>query len=77
MFYDCFTLSDVKSLENWNVSNGNNFSYMFCNCSLLSDIKSLENWKFSCIINLSCMFDGCSWLSFSDRESLKNRNLIP
>ena len=26
MFSECLSLSDIKSLENWNVSNGNNFS---------------------------------------------------
>ena len=29
MFYGCSSLSDIKGLENWNVSNGNDFSYMF------------------------------------------------
>jgi len=37
------SLSEIKGLENWNVSNGNNFSYMFYECSLLSDIKALQN----------------------------------
>ena len=47
MFYECSSLSDIKSLENWNVSNGNNFSGMFYGCSSLSDIKSLEKWNLS------------------------------
>ena len=46
MFYNCSSLSDIKSLENWNVSNGNDFSYMFIGCSFLLDIKSLKNWKY-------------------------------
>ena len=46
MFSNCSSLSDIKSLENWNVSNVNNFSHMFDSCSSLSDIKSLENWKY-------------------------------
>ena len=45
MFYHCNSLSDIKGLENWNVSNGNNFSYMFSYCQSLSDIKGLENWE--------------------------------
>ena len=40
-------LSDIKALEKWNVSNGNNFSYMFAGCSQLSDIKALEKWNVS------------------------------
>jgi len=47
MFSDCSSLSDIKSLEKWNVSNGTNFSDMFSWCTLLSDIKSLEKWNIS------------------------------
>ena len=47
MFCGCSKLSDIKGLENWNVSNGNNFSYIFYECSLLSDIKALQNWNLS------------------------------
>ena len=47
MFSWCESLSDIKPLQNWNVSNGNNFSGMFCGCSSLSDIKPLENWNIS------------------------------
>ena len=47
MFYGCSSLSDIKVLENWNVSNGNNFFGMFFGCSSLSDIKGLENWNIS------------------------------
>ena len=47
MFCDCKSLSDIKSLEKWNVSNGNDFSYMFNDCSSLSNLKSLEKWNVS------------------------------
>ena len=47
MFDRCSSLKDIKGLENWNASNGNNFSYMFHECSLLKDIKGLENWNVS------------------------------
>ena len=40
-------ISNIKVLENWNVLNGNNFSFMFYNCSSLLDIKALENWNIS------------------------------
>ena len=42
-----FIISDIKGLENWNVSNGNNFEYMFCGCSSLLDMKPLQNWNVS------------------------------
>ena len=46
MFNGCSSLNDIKSLEKWNVSNGNNFIGMFSKCPLL-DIKTLEEWKIS------------------------------
>ena len=46
MLYGCLSLSDIKPLQNWNVSNGNNFYCMFYGCSSLSDIKPLQNWKY-------------------------------
>ena len=47
MFSFCRQLSDIKGLEKWNVSNGNNFSHMFEYCPQLSDIKALEKWNVS------------------------------
>ena len=47
MFYECSSLSDIKVLEKWNVSNGNNFRYMFNGCKSLSDKKVLEKWNVS------------------------------
>ena len=73
MFSLCSSLSDIKSLENWNVSNGTNFSYMFDRCSSLSDIKSLENWNVSNGTNFAGMFNWCS--SLSDIKSLENWNV--
>ena len=49
----------IKSLEKWNVSNGNDFSGMFCRCSSLSNIKSLEKWNVSNGNDFSYMFNGC------------------
>ena len=48
MFNGCSSLSDIKSLQNWNVSNGKYFfSSMFAGFSSLIDIKPLQNWKVS------------------------------
>jgi hypothetical protein len=47
MFQGCSSLSDIKALEKWNVTNGNNFSGMFQGCSSLLDIKPLEKWNVS------------------------------
>ena len=63
MFNRCSSLSDIKGLENWNVSNGNNFVGMFSYCSSLSDIKPLKNWKVSKENDLSILFYDSSILS--------------
>ena len=73
MFYGCSSLSDIKPLQNWNVSNGNNFSHMFSGCSSLLDIKALQNWNVSNGNNFSNMFSYCS--SLSDITPLQNWNV--
>ena len=47
MFFFCLSLSNIKGLEKWNVSNGTNFNSMFSFCALKSDIKALEKWNVS------------------------------
>jgi len=47
MFCGCSSLSDLKGLQNWNVSNGSNFNGMFWGCSSLLNIKELQ--KLGCI----------------------------
>ena len=46
MFYGCKNLSNIKALENWNVSNGKNFESMFNGCNIY-DIKTLEKISFT------------------------------
>ena len=47
MFNNCSSLSNIKGLENWNVSNGNNFSDIFSGCLSLLNIKGLQNLNLS------------------------------
>ena len=47
MFSKCSLLSDIKPLENWNVSNDTDFCGMFYCCKSLLDVKSLEKWNVS------------------------------
>ena len=42
MFFGCKSLSDIKPLQNWNVSNGYNFAYMFNEWESLSDYPKKE-----------------------------------
>ena len=47
MFSGCSSLSDIKVLEEWNVSNGIYFKGMFSKCSTLLDTTLLEKWNVS------------------------------
>ena len=38
------TVTSLSGLENWNVSNGNEFNGMFKGCQKLSSIEILNNW---------------------------------
>ena len=51
-------LSNIEALEDWDVSNGKNFSNMFSK-SNLKDLKILENWNVSKGLNFSSMFEKC------------------
>ena len=55
MFYGCKSLEDIKSLENWNVSKSNNFSYMFYNCESLKDISPFIFKRYFSFILLECI----------------------
>ena len=47
MFKDCSSLSNIKPIENWDVSNGDNFEYMFSGCKDSLSTKPLKSWNFS------------------------------
>ena len=57
---DVFLFSDISALEKWNVSNGDDFSYMFNGCSSLTNGKSLYNWKINSNKKLKGMFFECN-----------------
>ena len=74
MFSGCSSLSDIKELEKWNVSNGNNFSFMLMECSSLSDLRGSDKWNVSNGNNFECMLNGCS--SLPDIKGLEKWNVI-
>lgn len=43
-FYGCKSLVNIDGLSNWNVSNGNDFQYMFDGCTSLTDTSPLVSW---------------------------------
>ena len=47
MFNGCSSLVDIKNLQNWDVSKGENFESMFCQCSKSLNIKDIKKWKIS------------------------------
>ena len=68
-----FIIKRYKSIKNWNVSNGNDFSSMFSKCSSLIDIKGLANWNVSNGKFLNYMFNECS--SLTDMNGLESWNI--
>ena len=59
----CSSLTNIKLLEKWNVSNSSKFDSMFSCCSSLSDIKPLENRNVSSATNFKDIFSCCKSLS--------------
>jgi len=47
MFGGCSSLSDIKALQNWNVSDGKNFYGIFQGCPSLLEVKILQKWNLS------------------------------
>ena len=62
MFDNCKSLRIINELQNWNVYNGTDFSFMFCNCFSLQNIKGLEKWNVSNGTDFSFMFANCELL---------------
>ena len=50
MLRECKSLSDIKPLENWNVSNGKNFENILSGCDSLLDKTPIQNWNNNMII---------------------------
>ena len=61
-------IKDLKPLEKWNVSNGENFELMFADLNLVTDAGPLKNWYFPKGRNFNSMFRGIVFL--------KNKNVI-
>ena len=76
MFNNCTNLSNLKSLEKWNVGSVKNMSSMFSNCYFehinhegdvveitgLADISALSGWNVGSVTNMFSMFSGCTRL---------------
>ena len=71
MFGKCKLLNDIASLTNWNVSKGENFSFIFSDCSKLSYISHIKKWDVSNGQNFKGMFYNCP----CSIDSLKDWNI--
>ena len=70
MFYNCRSLEDISSLNDWDTSRVTTMEYMFLGCKSLEDISSLSNWDTSQITEMGGLFDGCE--SLEDISCLSN-----
>ena len=61
-FYHCKNLTTLIDFQNLDVSDCEDFSYVFHGCELLTDISSLKNWNVSNGKNFSWMFYSCESL---------------
>lgn len=58
MFLRCYDLTEIKGLENIDVSSVKNFNQMFFDCKSLH-FNNLENWKVKESAEMNNMFGGC------------------
>ena len=58
MFAECSNLKTVSGINNWNVGNVTNMSYMFFKNSLFN--QSVTNWNVSNVTNMEAMFSFAS-----------------
>ena len=47
MFYGCNGLRDIGPLKNWNISKGENFSWMLRSCNSIEDRTAIIGWNLS------------------------------
>ena len=76
-FRECLVLSEIKGLENLNVSNVQSLESTFCDCNNLTSIN-LSNWDTSKVTNLLNTFNGCTSLislDISNFDMTKVNNL--
>ena len=62
MFDDCFSLVDIYSLNNLDVSNIGDMEGLFKNCYSLKNIQALLNWNTCNVKNMNGMFNNCNSL---------------
>ena len=64
-------LIDISSLENLDVSNAKDLSYMFCGCSKVKNFDFLKKWDVAKCENFEGLFTGCSFFDINFLSSWK------
>lgn len=72
MFFGCFSLVDISTLRDWDVSNIDNMNGLFKECNSLKEISALENWDVSNVSTMRSMFENC--FSLGSTSALMNWN---
>lgn len=62
-------ISNIDSINNFDVSNVTDMSYLFKNSSL-TDFSFLSNWDVSNVTNMESMFSGCAKRNYDDEGNL-------
>ena len=62
LFERCDNLIDITVLEELELTNVTDLSYLFANCEALKNIQPLADWNVSKVENMSEMFYGCKKL---------------
>ena len=70
LFKGCYSLVDISSLVNWDVSNITEMGEMFALCLSLTNLHALKEWDVSNVKEMNRMFSNC--MSLNDISPLAN-----
>ena len=59
IFRNCYSLQEIKGLENFYTNNITSFAGLFSNCYNLKDLSGITYWNTSKVTNLAAIFQYC------------------
>ena len=75
MFYNCYSLSSLQDVSEWNILELKSISLMFYNCYSLLEFPDLSKWIEKNNF-LKCKKDDCFSIGFSFPNNFKEINYI-
>ena len=63
MFSNCYKLSSLPDISNWDTKKVTNMNGMFCNCNKLISLPDISKWNTNNVTDMSNMFCNCTNLS--------------